>query len=272
MSLFISKKTLVEDLEKACQGFPDVPVVVHSDLLKIGLTSQPTARLEICRDYEQALQTALKERPLLIPTFNYDFCKTGVYDCLHSPSQVGALSDYFRLQYPQLRSLTPIFNFVILHKNEPFSLTASHNVLGTDSLFDTLYKQKGLVLFLGAPFSTNTFIHYVEECNHIGYRYLIIFSWVLVDQDKETPIVVDYRVRPLMEPTIRYDFPKLLQEAKSAQVVKECVVGHGMLLYFETEALFNFWSKKMQEDALYLLTEESKKQVEELSQVRGYAF
>ncbi len=263
---------MVEDLKKACQSFPDVPVVLHSDLLKIGLTNKPTERLEICRDYEQALQEALKERALLIPTFNYDFCKTGVYDRLHSPSQVGALSDYFRLHYPQLRSFTPIFNFVILHKNESLSLKASHNVLGADSLFSTLHKQKGLVLFLGAPFSSNTFIHYVEECNHIGYRYLKKFSGNVVDADKKISISIDYRVRPQIEPMLGYDFSKLLQEAKEAKIVKECVVGHGTLLYFQAEMLFDFWSKKMEKDELYLLTADSKKQVQELSQVMGYPF
>ena len=270
MPPLLEKKQLTNDLQNVFSEFPEVPILLHSDLLKIGLTAAPTERTQICKDYEEALMLSLKERPLLIPTFNYDFCKNGVYNRQESPSQVGALSDYFRVHYAHTRSLTPIFNFVILDPHKKLPTTTSSNVFGQDSLFAHLFKQNGLVLFLGADFATNTFLHYVEECAKIGYRYIKSFSGTIQDGEKEFPITVDYRVRPWFSPSIAYDFPKLQKEAEEAHILKECQVGYGKLLYYHAKELFAFWSEKIAHDELYLLTQESQTQIRSFYESKGY--
>ena len=270
MHLLLSKEQLINNLQSACSEFPEVPILLHSDLLKIGITARPSERTQICKDYEDALMLSLKERPILIPTFNYDFCKNGVYNRLESPSQVGALSDYFRVHYALFRSLTPIFNFVILNQNKEFSLKPSLNVFGQDSLFAELYKQNGLVLFLGADFSTNTFLHYIEECSKVGYRYIKSFSGIIQDNTKDVPITVHYRVRPWAAPSLAYDFQKLQKDAEEGGILKEHQVGQGKLLYYHARELFAFWSEKIAQDELYLLTPESQVQTCIFYETKGY--
>lgn len=267
--MLLSKEKLTSDLQKACKTFSEVPILLHSDLWQIGLTAAPFERMQIGKDYEDALMLALKERPLLIPTFNYDFCKNGLYHRIESPSQVGALSDYFRVRYPLLRSLTPIFNFVVLN-NKEMSLSPSQNVFGEDSLFAELFKQNGLILFLGADFATNTFLHYIEERLKIGYRYIKSFSGKVHDGEKEHPITVTYRVRPWFTPSIAYDFAKLQKEAEEAHILKECAVGQGKLLYFSSKELLEFWSQKIAQDELYLLKPESQAQIRSFYETKGY--
>jgi aminoglycoside N3'-acetyltransferase len=272
MTLYLEKEKLIQDLIQACAPFSSKPVLLHSDLFQIGLTASPKERTQIGQDYEGALDLALPTSPLLIPTFNYDFCKNGLYDRVQSPCQVGALGEYFRQRYPQSRTLTPIFNFVVKRATQDFQLAPSLHVLGKDSLFKTLSDQDGFVLFLGADFSTNTYLHYIEECNNIGYRYIKTFSGKVIDELESTPLTVYYRVRPLIPQAIVYDFPRLLEDAKKMQIVKQCKIGHGELLFYKARELLQFWSEKIQKNEFYLLTPDSEKKVGELRKSKGYPF
>ncbi|MBA3722586.1 MAG: AAC(3) family N-acetyltransferase [Parachlamydiaceae bacterium] len=270
MPYYLTKNKLIEDLKAACFDISQAPIMLHSDLFKIGLTATPSERLQICADYQEALDDALHSAPLLIPTFNYDFCKNGKYDRINSPSQVGTLSDYFRLHFSENRTYTPIFNFVIHNKTEFLSLASSTQVFGQDSLFAELHKQNGYVFFLGADFSSNTFLHYIEECNNIGYRYLKSFSGEIIDQSKSIPITVSYRVRPWLSTFVVYDWTRLILEATQQKILKQIVVGHGKLLYYKAAELFEFWSEKMKHNELYLLTPQCQIQVRKIYESNGY--
>lgn len=273
MSLFVAKDALLNDLKKASQGWPDRPVLIHSDLFQIGPTRPPKNRLEICHDYEEILFKVFKDKPLLIPTFHCLFCKTGKYDIVQSPSEVGALGEYFRQKYPQHRTPTPIFNFVILHDNsKTFNNTPPKNVFGPESTFGQLHKKNATIAFLGAPFSSNTFIHYVEEALNIGYRYLKKFHGLIIEKNQTRPITVEYRCRPLEPDIVQYDWTKLAEEAEKANILKSAKAGHGKLLSYQATDLFNFWSDKIKQDEFYLLSESSKQKIHEYIQSKGYPF
>lgn len=271
MSILITKESLTQDLQNACGSFPNAPVVVHSDLFQIGATCPPKNRLQIGSDYEEALNAALNDRPLVIPTFNYDFCKNGIYNISTDPCQVGALGDYFRQKYPHCRTHTPIFNFVIPNFSS-FAKSTPKNVFGINSIFQQLHKANAIVMFLGADFPANTFIHYIEECQNIGYRYLKTFTGKMIGSSGSIPVVVEYRVRPLVPELIVYDWPKIKKEALQNNILKQSRVGHGHLLSYQTSDLFNDWSQKLSKDPFYLLTPASKENIQKLAQIKGYPF
>lgn len=266
---YLPKETLQKDLTKACKEFGSSSVLIHTDLLKIGITASPQERLQICRDYQETIHDALNDNTILIPTFNYQFCKDRMFDRKHSPSQVGAFSDFCREQDYHLRTRTPVFNFVI-YQNNSFSFKPSHNVFGKESIFAELHRQDGFILFLGAEFAANTFIHYIEECHQVGYRYIKDFSGTLIDDNESTPITISYRVRPFMPSSIAYDWTKLTADAIKQSVLKSYPVGHGELLYYQTSHLFNLWSAKIKSDELYLLTRESQEVIRSLYNSKGY--
>lgn len=269
MSILIEKDLLKKELQKAFSLLSDVPVLLHTDLLKIGITQLPPDRQTIGADYEEALRAALDQRPLIIPSFNYDFCRTGQYDRQQDLSKVGTLSEYFRQKYADFRTYTPVFNFVVNEKPvRPVSI--SENVFGSQSLFAELYANKGIVAFLGAEFASNTFLHYVEECHAIGYRYLKTFKGSVIDEALSIPAQIDYRVRPLGVSNVIYDWPRLIKELKERKILKETTIGHGTLFYYQTYELFQFWSHQMQKEELYLLTPESQQITRELYRLKGY--
>ncbi len=268
MSIFISRDRLAGSLKNIFDQFPGKPVLIHSDILKIGLIEKMKSRDEICADYEQVLVETTGGRTLLFPTFNYDYCGNGLYDRQKSPGQVGALSDYLRKTHSDKRTRTPIFNFCILN-NDDFRLEECKNPFGADSTFAEIYRKDGLIIFLGAGFETNTFLHYIEESAGIEYRYIKKFGGKIVDSGEALPFVLDYRVRPLIAGAAEYDWPRLIQEASEAGIIHNQPAGHGTVTYYRAAALFDFWSEKIKQDELYLLTGKSRRLTEDLYQIHG---
>lgn len=263
MSIFIAEKQLRSDLVAALKPTGTGPILIHSDLLRIGIVDKMKPRAEICGDYERIINDALGTRPLLLPTFNYDFCSQGIYDLNRSKAQIGVLSTFMGEKHPALRTRTPVFNFCITN-GEAFGRQEIANPFGTDSTFAELHRQGGHVAFLGADFESNTFLHYVEELVGISYRYLKIFDGVIIEDGISKPWQLHYRVRPLREGAAMYDWPKIETDLFRAGILNKFKVGNGTLLCYHTDGLFSFWSEKLSRDPHYLLTETSRKVTDQL--------
>lgn len=176
---------------------PGAPILIHSDLFLIGPLDKGRPPRAICGDYEQLLDEAFGDRPYLIPTFNYDFPRTGLYDLATTPPQVGVLPRHYAAKYPDCRTRTPVFNFVLRGTGWPSSLLEpSRNAFGDDSIFAWLRRERGAVVFLGAGVEANTFLHHVEHLADVPYRYLKTFRGQLRDGQGERPVEVSFHVRP----------------------------------------------------------------------------
>lgn len=227
------------------------PILLHIDLFRLAGSNARGDRDAICADYEQQLLDMFSNRPILVPTFNYDFCTTGVYDRRESPSQVGALTDYLRRKYPHKRSLTPVFNFCVL-QNRDIPLERCDNCFGDQSLFAELVRRDGTVGFLGAAFRSNTFIHHVEEMCDIRYRFLKEFSGVVIDGESQQNVALTYRVRPLNVP-IEYDWERLEADLREAGILEVYQTKRTRLLFFKAKSALEFWSEAIQKNERYLL-------------------
>jgi len=48
---------------------------------------------------------------------------------------------------------------------------------GSDSPFAYLHREKGKMLMIGVDYQSSfTFVHYVEECRQVNYRYIKTFN------------------------------------------------------------------------------------------------
>jgi aminoglycoside 3-N-acetyltransferase len=267
VSIFITREQLLYGLSGFFGSIADVPVQIHSDIFKIGIVEKLKPRAEICEDYLKPLIKQANGRTLLFPTFNYDFCRDGIYDRQKSPGQVGALSEYLSREYAGQRTRTPIFNFCII--GEGFDMVEKNNPFGENSTFAEVNKRNGVVAFLGAGFETNTYLHYMEESLVIGYRYLKPFKGKIIDNSKETNIELKYRVRPLIDGSAEYDWPRLITELKEQSILKQIRVGNGLISYFESSQLFEFWWDRIKSDELFLLTDESRQTAQNLYAKHG---
>jgi aminoglycoside 3-N-acetyltransferase len=90
-----------------------------------------------------------------------------LFDITRTPSALGLLSEVFRRRQGVLRSLNPLHP-VLAHGPLAGWLVADHDKCahscGRGSPFERFLKLDGKFLFLDAPYSALTFMHYVEDC------------------------------------------------------------------------------------------------------------
>ncbi|HVJ53580.1 MAG TPA: AAC(3) family N-acetyltransferase [Aliidongia sp.] len=246
---------------------PGTPILVHSDLLRIGIPDGLTEPEAQCEAWIALLMEAAGNRPVLLPTFNYDFPRTRLFDPARDPGQIGALSRHCVEHHAALRTRTPIFNFCVFG-NDDLPLAAEAEPFGPESLFATLHERNAAILFLGADMIANTFIHYVEERLDIGYRYVKPFPGEIIEDGERRPIDFRYRVRPRIDGAVAYgDLGRpLLQEAGKLQIA---AIGHGTAMMFRARDYVDLIGGRMQDDELYVLTPSSRAVIEELYRRHG---
>lgn len=253
MDLVVSKALVVQQLKDALSQEGEGPILLHSDILRIGMLDELSDRDTMCSRYEEVLEEIFADRTYLLPTFNYDFCRDGIYDVQNSPSQVGALTDYYRTRYWAERTHTPVFHFCIRH-NKEFSLAPAKNCFGVTSTFAELVAHDGLVAILGPDLSCATFIHHVEEICNIQYRFLKTFDGAIIDGQERLPFKLVYRVRPLEPPNaVVYDWKKIESDLVAHNLLRSFPVGRGELRIFRAAAVASYWYSAIANDPHYLL-------------------
>jgi len=245
------------ELHKSLEQLGNSPCMVHSDISRLGFPKgMPTSKRGICAFYEETLLEGCSGG-LIIPTFNYGFCRDGVYDVAHTTADVGVLSEYFRKKYPSLRTQDPIFSTVCVdfaYQSQLFG-----NCFGQNSIFGSFTAHNGALIFLGASFSNITLLHFVEELLPIGYRYTKQFAGKVTDLEGiEHQAKVDYRVRPAEAGAAVYDFERLKQELVNEGLLVEQPLGSGSILMLRAQELIDYWRTRLSDDEFFLLTPESR--------------
>lgn len=272
MGLSVSVSRVSMEMKSVAEEINPLSLVLHTNIGMIGALENILTKNEQLNSYADIIFRAFKDSTLLFPTFNYSFLKTGHYVVREDPCQVGALNEQIRKNFPDARSYTPVFNYCI-RNNQAFSFqTIPSNVFGKDSIFRQMVSNRAWIGFLGSDFDANTFIHFVEEMAGIGYRYMKRFRGVVELPDKKIQTEIFYRVRPLYEGAVDYNWEKLEKDLFERGILRIFPIGLGKLLLFYAEDLLNHWMKEIGKDEWFLLTETSKEILKSLIRSHIYPF
>ena len=267
--MFSNFLELKSDFERILDRLPkESPVLLHTDIARIGILDGLQNYNNIIESYSNLFEDVFSDRTLLIPTFNYDFDKSKVFDLVEDLGQVGALSKYYSRKYPNFRTRTPIFNFVIKNNANLFTLEPQTNCFGRGSTFDTLKLNDGYVMMIGN--NRNTFIHYVEEVFSVGYRYTKKFKGKVKYGNISKEVSLQFKVRPRNNVVI-YNEQDLI-EGQQEGVISKATFGNTEILWYKALDYFNFIVNKLQRDEFYLLDNDSRAKVQNLSKLKGYPF
>lgn len=247
--------------------------ILHSNVLNIGIVEKLKAPQKVISDYVDILTPLANEKSVLIPSFNYDFCKDGLYDVEKSPSQVGALANNLIAQNCA-RTRTPVFNFCLLGNKSPqtYAATECREVFGPGSLYHEFTKKDGVVVLAGVDINFGTFIHEVEETARVGYRYVKKFEGVIRYSGQDTPWSILYRVRPKGEVKVDYNWAFIKDELLQQGILKTFALGNSKCLAYAAVEAQAFWSDKLRRNENYFLTEESVASVREQAKKTPYPF
>ena len=195
---------------------------VHSDPFRAARLVKPVRDRNAFLDSHIALlRDSTEGRALWLPAFNYDFGRTGVFDVRDSESQLGPIPERFRVAHAAWRTPIPIFSIAGAGQDPQPRWDFETDPFGDGSIFASLVRQDGVILYYGDTFHYNTLVHYSERAaGGPVYRYDKLFPGVGVMSDgSRVEGSLDYHVRP-MGTGLDYGWPRLLEEALSAGVCR----------------------------------------------------
>ncbi|MCR4746067.1 MAG: AAC(3) family N-acetyltransferase [Lachnospiraceae bacterium] len=126
-----------------------------------------------------------EEGTILIPTFNWDFCKGKTFDIRKSPCKTGVIGKVALKRKDFRRTQHPIYSFAVWGKDADYlcSLT-NKSSFGADSPFDYCREHNTKNVFIDVECQHSyTFVHYVEEQVGVPYRYLKDFTAHYIDEN-----------------------------------------------------------------------------------------
>jgi aminoglycoside N3'-acetyltransferase len=249
------------------------PVFVHSDPFRAARLVTPARdRQTLIESHLGLILVAASERAVWMPAFNYDFPQTHTFDVRNDPSQLGPITEQFRLGPALWRTEIPIFSASGTGEAPVIEWGEDTDPFGPDSLFANLVELDGVILYYGETFHYNTIVHYAERvAGGPTYRYDKIFEGVVTREDGTTALgSLNYHVRP-MGMGLEYDWAAILSRAIHAGVC-ERLAGNKEVLSAPADALTAFLVDEMRGDPLALLDASTRRWVEPKLQKLGRRF
>lgn len=124
---------------------------------------------------------------LLFPVFTWKFCKGEIFDIRKTKGEVGILSNWIldnRKDF--VRTKHPIYSFMVWGKDAKY-LQNLNNIDAwgkDDSPFAYLHRKHAKMMLLNVSLQRGfTFMHYVERCLNVPYRYNKLFIGKYVDEN-----------------------------------------------------------------------------------------
>jgi aminoglycoside 3-N-acetyltransferase len=227
---------------------------VHSDISvfgKLGTLNRKFLFDSIIHSLKEAVGN---EGTIIMPTFSYSFCENKIYDPDKTKSTVGILTEYFRYQDDVIRTIDPIFSVAIWGNNKEKLSQVGKNVFGKNSIFDKIYRMQGKILFLGAPFESCTFLHYIEQHHGVPYRFIKKFSGTIKIKDNNYNDEYLYLVRYL-DKNVVLKTNRIERRLLEKKIMKKRELGNGKVLLVDSNVLFEE-GKKMLDENIYSFLKE----------------
>lgn len=191
---------------------------------------------------------------IVVPTFNFDFCKGIPFDLKHSPSQgMGVFSETVRTWKGAKRSKHPMQSVAAIGKlaswiSEPDTASS----FGDGGPFERMFDLDTKLLLLGASMQYASLIHYSEEKQSVPYRYWKTFQGSCTNagdsEEREYPMFVrDLSLDPRLQLSILED-----EMDRNGQIKKK-KLGSGQVVLCTFKDFFATSSEMLKKDPFCLL-------------------
>lgn len=164
-------------------------IYVVSDVLELAKSAREHGERFDRDAFLSDLQKKVGEQgTIMIPTFNWDFCRGIAFDYYNTPCRTGALGTAALRRKDFIRTKHPIYSFAVWGKDaEYLAAQDEKNSFGENSLFDYMYKNDAKALVIGLDAMDGlTFMHHVEQMVGVPFRYDKVFAADYTDQENKT--------------------------------------------------------------------------------------
>ncbi|MFZ0035367.1 MAG: AAC(3) family N-acetyltransferase [Sedimentisphaerales bacterium] len=231
------------------------PISVHIDAVGLlRLASTNDARLSEFSDIIS--QTNRQGGNIIIPTYSYSYTKNEDYDILHTPSEIGVVTEYLRNKFAAKRTVDALFSYLVFagRISDKHFEVKDYEPFGDESLIGELFAKDGYVGSIGGVLSYITEVHFLERKLGVSYRYNKSFTGTIIDYSgrKHKQEIVFFCRKP--DCGLRPNLLRLEKDMKQDGLV-EIFKADGY--EFELEAvkikiLYEYIERKIKEDHFYL--------------------
>lgn len=246
----VTRKDIVDGLLGLGLAGGDV-VLVHSSLSSLGQVDGGPQTV-----IGALLEVLGREGTLLMPSFQgggeHDLLRRGcVFDLRTSPSELGLITETFRLMPGVIRSISPTHCTAGYGKGAAEILEGHQycNVsVGRGSPYEKVVGAEGKILLLGVTHASNTTLHFVENTNGAP----------TVCREKFNPLVIDTNGRCWMVPThshmpgLQRQYVRVEEELLEAGIQKNGLVGQATCRLVQAAPMAQVIGRRIQQDPLYL--------------------
>lgn len=179
--MYIPYQKVLSHLDRIQKG--DIVYIISDILQWIKITKENGESFDRNLFIDSVIQKVGKEGTILIPTFNWGFCKGRVFDYYHTPSETGALGNAALKRDDFIRTKHPIYSFAVYgkDKNKLFQMDPK-NSWGRDTIFDYLVEKRSKSLVIGLPaMAGNTIFHHAEQMVGVPFRFHKDFTADYID-------------------------------------------------------------------------------------------
>ncbi len=184
---------------------------------------------------------------LIMPAFNFDFCKGEPWDVRHTPSHMGIITELVRQDPRSLRVFHPIYSFSIIGKRAEYLTKERYkSSYELNSVFGKLCQLDGKIMVIGLSYNDSmTFFHHVEELEGVDYRYLKTFTGMVTDEnghsyeDSFQMLVrdTDQGVETMVDP--------MGNLAEEKGVIKSRTIGEATVKLMKANDIYEFTAREM---------------------------
>lgn len=241
----------IQSLKKVGIQQKDI-IFVHSDISVFGKLCTPSRSFLLKNLINALKETVGKTGTIVMPTFTYSFCKGEAFDVNNTCSNVGVLTEFFRKQPKTTRTTHPIFSVAIWGKQKKELVKISKDSFDADSIFGKLHQLNGKIIFLGAPFRSCTYLHFIEQAHGVPYRHIKSFKGKIKAGGREYKDEYTYLVRYLDRDVI-LDTTKLENYLLNKKLMSEVKLGNSRILMVESATLLKEGCRLLDKDIYFFL-------------------
>lgn len=225
-------------------------IFVHSDIGSFGKLLASGRELLLGSLIESLKESVGKSGTIILPTFSYSIEKKEVFDPDSTKSSVGTLTEFFRKQKGVKRTLHPTHSVAVWGNLKDYFSEKGEDTFGPDSVFAKLHMSNGKVVFLGAPFQSLTFAHYIEQMHGVPYRNIVKIKGKMIENKKPKDCSIKYYEK------YRYFFTSLAKFENCLiknKTMKEVQLGNGKIIAVESSKLFEEGTNLLGKDPYFFL-------------------
>lgn len=247
------KKPTAADFKNALAAAGARPgdiLLLHSHLPAFGLTEGGPEAL-----IGAALEWLGPGGTLAMPAFTLSYPRTRTFDLAKTPSEMGALTEAFRLRPGTLRSRHPIHSLCVAGARAREIADAwAPSSFGPGSAFEKLHDADALLVCAGVGAERLTFVHFVEERVGVPYRGLKHYPGTVVMDGAPDPRPYAMYSRDLR---FKLDLPGFHRTLHREGLETAVPLAYGTLFSYRAKELFVRVSDLLRKNPGLLLSPES---------------